>query len=193
MRGRITVRSAFAYSSLSWPLDHHCNTNNKSNSWQIAWVNSRWSNMRPSVVTSLTSPSACIICWWKTYLDSMNNNILCLTLCCDMHFIYWPQLDFCIDFTDAACLRRFPHGFSSCHPKWSIVISVHKAKRWKGMENSHHFPHHVIPGPCFVLPRWLKALLWFQHMSDWPEKSSSSSSISICGSHARVMFPAESL
>lgn len=44
-------------------------------------------NSRESVVTLLTSGSTQIICWWKTYLDCMNNNILCLTLSYDIHFI----------------------------------------------------------------------------------------------------------
>lgn len=91
-------------------------------------------NLRPSVVTSLTSTSDCIICWWKTYLDCMNNNILCLTLCCDMHFIYWPQLDFCIDFADTVCLRRFFMDFPAAiwnDPLWSLSVRPSSGKAWK--------------------------------------------------------------
>lgn len=91
-------------------------------------------NLRPSVVTSLTSTSARIICWWKTYLDCMNNNILCLTLCCDMHFIYWSQLDFCIDFADTVCLRRFFMDFPAAIPNdplWSQSARPSGGKAWK--------------------------------------------------------------
>lgn len=107
-------------------------------------------NLRPSVVTSLTSTSSCIICWWKTYLDCMNNNTLCLTLCCDMHFIYWPQLDFCIDFADTVCLRRFFMDFPAAIPNdplWSLSV---RPSSGTALENSHHFHHHVIPGSQFV-------------------------------------------
>lgn len=109
-------------------------------------------NTRQSVVTSLTSMSTCIICWWKTYLDCMNNNILSLTLCCDTHFIYWPQLDFCIDFTATVCLWRFSMDFPAAiptDPTWSLSEWPH---RGKGMENSHHFHHLNIPGSCLVHP-----------------------------------------
>lgn len=170
----------FAYRCLSWPLYHHSNTNNKSNTWQTARMNSRRGNMRPSAVTSLTSASARIICWWKTYLDCMNNNILCLTLCCDMHFIYWPRLDFCIDFTDTARLRRFFMDFPAAIPNdplWSLSARPSGGKAWK---TPIIFAITLYLAPVLyaaatrgriVVPRRL----------DWPVKKS----FSISGSHAR--------
>lgn len=191
-RDRRTARSVFAYSSLSWPLYHHSSTNNKSNAWQIAWMNSRWGNMRPSVVTSLTSMSACIICWWKTYLDCMNNNILCLTLCCDMHFIYWPQLDFCIDFTDTVCLQRFFMDFPAAIPNdplWSLSARPSGGKAWKIviiftiMLYLAPVLHAAATQGCVVI----------SCRFDWPVKSSISISGKSCVCVLEIMFPEESL
>lgn len=135
-------------------------------------------NLRPSVVTSLTSTSACIICWWKTYLDCMNNNILCLTLCSDMHFIYWPQLDFCIDFTDTVCLRRFFMDFPAAIPNdplWYLSARPSGGKAWK-IVILFTIMLYLAPVLCTTATQ---GCIVIPYRFDWPMKSS----VGFSGSH----------
>lgn len=89
-------------------------------------------------------------------------------------FLYW--------FRRHSVSREILYGFSSCHPKWSIVISIRKAKRWKGMENSHHFHHHVYTWPLFCTPQRPKAVLWFHPglIDPWRSASASPGVMCVC-------------
>lgn len=136
-------------------------------------------NTRQSVVTSLTLMSTCIICWWKTYLDCMNNNILSLTLCCDTHFIYWPQLDFCIDFTVTVCLWRFSMDFPAAiptDPTWSLSQWPPRGKAWKMVII---FTISIYLAPV-LYTRATQGCIVIPDMFHWPEKTRTSISTIVC-------------